>query len=186
MENPRDVKSVVTLLPKIELEDVKELWDELKQTNLRVNHSRKNSGSGRTQVFGLINRRYRGPGPAANNSKYPILYEKLCRFWNILGEKMKAHGFEMNYDGIQLNHNYESLKHVDKNNVGESVIVSFGDYEGGELIVEGTTYDTRLQPVLFNGSKHYHWNNPMLRGDKYSLVFFKNNKVQAMKQQNES
>lgn len=176
-----DANQKVKFLPKIDLHDVFELWDELRRTYLRINHSRKNSGSGRTQVFGWINKRGKGPGPAANNLKYPELYKKLCNFGEILKQKFAQNDFDFQYDGIQLNHNYESLKHIDKNNVGESVLVSFGEYEGGELVVEDVIYDTRLQPILFDGSKYYHWNKPIVNGNKYSLVFFKNNKVQDLK-----
>lgn len=162
------IEPKITYLPKVLEEQIKDLWDELKRTKLRTCYSRKNSGIGKTQAFGWINRRGKGPGPAANNTKYPELYQKL----KIFGESM-----DDDFDGIQLNHNYKSEMHIDKNNVGESVIVSFGDYDGGELVIEGKICDTRLQPILFDGSLYRHWNLPITRGDKYSLVFFKNKQV---------
>lgn len=170
-EPPIFIHPKVTYLPKIEISQVMEVWEELKQTKLRLCYSRKNSGVGRTQAFGMINVRGKGPGPARNNTRYPRLYELLMA----LGKNLGA-----DFDGIQLNHNYQSAMHVDRNNVGESVIVSFGEYEGGELVIEGEVYDTRMQPILFEGSKYRHWNLPITKGDKYSLVFFKNNKVRGL------
>jgi hypothetical protein len=168
----------VTYLSKLTEEQINDLWEELKKTKLRICYSRHNSGIGRTQAFGIINVRGKGPGPAANNLKYPELFRKLMDFAT---QCFPFHEF----DGIQLNHNYQSEMHLDKNNVGESIIVSFGDYEGGELVIEDMVHDTRLQPVLFDGSLYRHWNKPILKGDKYSLVFFKNNKVQHLKKQNQ-
>jgi hypothetical protein len=177
MEKDFDNNAKVTYLPKLNPGTLQDVEDELKKIKLRINYSRANSGVGRTQVFGMINKRGKGVGPAANNDRYPELYKQLMSF----GEK----NIPIQFDGIQLNNNYESTMHVDRNNVGESVIVSFGNYEGGELVIEGKVYDTRYQPILFEGSKYRHWNQKILSGDKYSLVFFKNNKVQALKAKQE-
>lgn len=167
----------VTYLNPLKQTDVDELYNELKNITLRICYSRSNSGIGRTQAFGIINKRGKGPGPARNNTRHPKLYELLMS----LGKNMN-----LDFDGIQLNHNYQSEPHIDKNNLGESVIVSFGDYKGGELVIENVEVNTYLQPVLFDGSKYKHWNNPILPNlnevpCKYSLVFFKNNKVRQEK-----
>jgi hypothetical protein len=51
--------------------------------------------------------------------------------------------------------------------------VSFGEYTGCELVVDGDVYDARNRGVIFDGSKIEHWNVPTLSGTKYSLVYFR-------------
>jgi hypothetical protein len=63
-------------------------------------------------------------------------------------------------------------RHKDANNVGRSLLVSFGAYEGCGLVVEGMPYDTRHTPHIFDGSALEHWNVPTLVGTKYSLVYY--------------
>ncbi len=52
-----------------------------------------------------------------------------------------------------------------------SMIVGLGDYEGGELAVEGVEYDIRYKPLEFNGWKERHWTVPF-RGERFTLVYF--------------
>lgn len=76
---------------------------------------------------------------------------------------------------IQINKNCVCMPHLDSSNVGESILVSFGDYTGGQLNIKDrdtiTSIDTDLQPIRFNGSKYFHWNNTF-EGTKYSIVFY--------------
>jgi hypothetical protein len=51
--------------------------------------------------------------------------------------------------------------------------VSFGDYVGCDLVVDGVTYDTR-KGLVFDGYLKEHYNTPLISGTKYSLVFFNN------------
>lgn len=77
---------------------------------------------------------------------------------------------------IHVNNNVVCPRHLDPSNSGSSVIVSFGDYEGCDLVIEGYgTFNTNLKPILFNGAKLYHYNTPLISGNKYSLVFFNQN-----------
>ena len=73
---------------------------------------------------------------------------------------------------IQVNHNLVCPKHYDSNNVGESILISFGDYQGCNIVVNGVVYDAKYTPVRFNGALLEHWNTDDLIGNKYSLVFF--------------
>lgn len=98
--------------------------------------------------------------------KKPHIYQAVLE----LGQAICPFEFE----AIQLNCNVVCPPHKDPGNVGDSVIVSFGDYSGGELNIDDFgTYDTNCRPLLFNGAKYTHWNNPITDGTKYSLVFFK-------------
>lgn len=114
-------------------------------------------------VKGRISREF---NLSAETKKRPELYNAVVE----LGNKICPFPF----DAIQINHNLECSKHIDKGNVGLSCIVSFGDYTGCDLVVDKNTYNTNCRPLIFDGGKYYHWNTPLLTGCKYSLVYFKN------------
>ncbi|KAJ8600017.1 hypothetical protein CTAYLR_001861 [Chrysophaeum taylorii] len=52
-----------------------------------------------------------------------------------------------------------------------SLVVGLGDYEGGELVIEGTPFDIRYKPLAFDGWRQRHWTLPF-EGERFSLVFF--------------
>jgi len=180
-----------------------QIQTQLEKTPLSYSTSRKNSGPGYTQAFGTVFKRLKGVGPAKNNRTYPELWSLLEQLGHYVSQYIK-------WDGIQVNFNYQSLPHKDKNNKEESWIVSFGDYEGGELCLDissldgdekkydntASTYriennvvlsvdsdsegkvpskyfvmETR-KGLLFNGSNVLHWNKPIIKGNKYSLIFY--------------
>ena len=68
--------------------------------------------------------------------------------------------------------------HLDKVNVGDSILIAYGEYSGGNTFIqEGQKFrsvDARLEPVIFNGSQLNHYVNTVTKGDRYSLVFYKN------------
>jgi len=86
---------------------------------------------------------------------------------------------DFHFTGVQLNYNYKIPPHFDSNNIGESVLVCCGDYTGGSTIVEMEDglkfFDGRKHPVIFDGYKYKHWVDDF-KGDRYSLVFFNDNK----------
>jgi hypothetical protein len=64
-------------------------------------------------------------------------------------------------------------KHRDKGNIGDSILVGFGNYEGGEICLESNEVESiRYRPVIFNGSQITHWNTQITSGSKYSLVYY--------------
>jgi hypothetical protein len=98
---------------------------------------------------------------------------KLSNEINKIGAILKEiYGF--NYNAVHLNNNVTCPPHYDNKNVGNSILISFGDYTGGNIVIEGIMYDAYLTPIMFNGSQLKHWNTNDLQGDKYSLVFFCN------------
>lgn len=134
-------------------------------TTIRVTDSRKNSGYGRSQVFGYGNVRGKGFGEFKNNTDYAELYRALL----IFGSKIVPDYIP--FTAIQVNHNYKTKKHIDGNNIGLSLAVSFGDFTGGELVVGGKEYQTKEYPIIFNGALSEHFNRA-IKGDRYSLVYF--------------
>ena len=71
-------------------------------------------------------------------------------------------------------------EHLDKINVGDSMLVSFGDYTGGTTYVKNKNdrnyeiHDCRLQPICFNGAERLHGVHTISNGERFSLVFYKN------------
>jgi hypothetical protein len=60
---------------------------------------------------------------------------------------------------------------LDKKNVGDSLLVSFGVYTGGEIIINNIEYNAYEKATIFNGSLLEHYNKEFI-GTKYSLVFY--------------
>ena len=71
-------------------------------------------------------------------------------------------------------------EHIDKVNVGDSVLVAFGDYTGGRTHVENKEtkgydiIDCRQKITIFNGSQLKHKVDEIKNGKRYSLVFYNN------------
>jgi hypothetical protein len=143
----------------------KNLLPVLEKTTIKTNANRANSGHGRSQSFGYGNRRYKSYGSLKNNEKYPELYKLLIE----LGRRIVPE--EIPFTTIIVNHNYETKPHIDKYNFGYSLSVSFGDFTGGELVINGEAYQTKYTPLLFNGALNEHYNKP-IKGNRYSLVYF--------------
>lgn len=106
-------------------------------------------------------------------TQFPELQKMFEELRNIYFEDFK-------FTGVQLNRNYRILPHKDTANIGESVLISCGDYKGGRTIVEingvPRYYDSRERPVKFDGSQYRHWVEPF-EGTRYSCVFFNDNKA---------
>jgi hypothetical protein len=142
----------------------------------------KKSGDGivaRGVAFGFGNNR-RGFDYYVKNKANPEVYKALVEF----GETIVPKGWD--FQTIQLNHNAKAKKHTDKNNVGKSVIIGIGDYQGGELRVfspdssKHHDYNIKDKPTMFNGAVLPHetqpFNNPTdyERGKgRYTIVYFR-------------
>jgi len=128
----------------------------------------------RAMTMGFVKKRFLQKVELSSNSlKYPELYEKIIHL-----------GILMNFEftSIHVNHNVISPKHYDDRNVGVSLIISFGDYSGADLYVEGVKQDTYRKPVIFDGSKLLHWNSDDLVGNRYSLVYYSIKIPEAVKE----
>jgi hypothetical protein len=125
----------------------------------------KKFGIHRAMVMGMSKPRCSSEwGLSSNSKKYCELHEELMR----IGNEIVPFDFET----VHMNHNVQCPPHYDSNNVGNSVVLSIGDYEGCNLVIENFgEFDTNCHPVLFNASKLKHWNTPLLKGNKYSFVF---------------
>ena len=142
----------------------------------------KKSGEGilaRGVAFGFGNNR-KGYHYFVKNKDNPEVYKALVEF----GEAIVPKGWD--FQTIQLNHNAKARKHIDKNNVGKSVIIGIGDYNGGELRVfspdssKHHDYNIKDRPTMFNGAILPHETQPFSnptdyeRGKgRYTIVYFR-------------
>lgn len=123
--------------------------------------SKKPAGKGRSVLIGKIPRR----NDVSNfTKKHPEIYKEVKRLADLYSP--------FPVKSFMLNKNYQTQPHYDSRNQKESMIFSFGDYEGGDLIVEGKPVKTKYTTYVMDGSKQLHWNKPIISGTKYSLVFF--------------
>lgn len=142
----------------------------------------KKSGDGivaRGVAFGFGNNR-RGFDYYVKNKNNPEVYKALVDF----GEAIVPKGWD--FQTIQLNHNAKAKKHRDKNNVGKSVIIGIGDYNGGELRVwdkeddKHKDYNIKDRPTMFNGALLSHETQPFSNPTdyeagkgRYTIVYFR-------------
>jgi hypothetical protein len=128
-------------------------------------------GEHRSMTLGLIKGRVTRRYELSYNSKrMPDLYDEVVRVGKLICP------FE--FQAIHVNHNVQCPRHIDGNNAGKSVIISIGEYEGGSLHVENYgEFITKNHPMVFDGGKNYHWNDPITSGDKYSFVYFSSSNV---------
>ena len=150
-----------------------ELFEPLHQMLLKIKVKPKSSTSNRAGfpighrsfTFGITKGRFNGVvGLSYASKKYPEIYNEIVRLGNII--------CPYEFQSIQLNNNVMCPPHKDSNNIGDSVLISFGDYTGCNIVIEGEKYDAKYTPILFNGSELLHWNTYDLVGNKYSLVYF--------------
>jgi hypothetical protein len=154
--------TVLDPVPKPLLHNLQKL---LEKKPLPMNAYRKSSGLGRSQCFGLVKQRdWTYSGSRLNFTRVDILDELYRISRAILPPDFR-------YTSIQLNQNYQTAAHTDKGNRGISLIVGFGDYEGGELLIEDQPVSIQYTPVLFDGSRLTHSTAPYT-GSRFSIVFF--------------
>lgn len=153
-------------------DDIQEIYSLLQDITIPLNSNKtgraRTFGSHRAMTLGMIKGRVsKKYDISLRSKKFPKIYECLMNF----GKTFVP--FEFN--AIHVNHNVICPRHLDPYNTGMSCIVSIGDYEGCNLIIEGYgEYNTNCLPVVFDGSKMYHSNTPLISGNKYSFVFFTN------------
>ena len=124
----------------------------LQSTSFPLSRTRSNVSAparafclGDVHYWGQAGVDFKTRGPSRHNSSNSDLLSLLKLFIS------SAPGVppDFSFTTIQLNKNRQCLPHVDKNNIGDSVIVALGDFEGGELLIEGKTYDIHNKCLLF-------------------------------------
>lgn len=153
--------------PSIPASAFEDLIKELQERPLAENRYRISAGVGRSQAFGIVNRRSLPADYSRQCWLRPKLYKLLLDF--------AAQYVKIPWTSITVNQNYQAAKHRDKGNVGDSFLVAFGSFTGGELeLLEGELegkYNIQHTPLVLDFSKTYHQVLPF-QGERYSLVFY--------------
>ena len=142
------------------------LYDILKNTKFPKNNNRivaSNNGSCLTLTFGITGLGNRS-WDSRQNKKNEKLYEELKKFSQELDSTFK-------YTSITVNKNFKTHPHLDKNNIGLSMIIALGDFEGGRLIINNNYVDIKNNKHYFEGHKHIH-STEDFTGERYSIIYF--------------
>lgn len=152
---------------EIPAEAFDEILKELSRQPLELNKYRKKVGDGRSQAFGVVGRRCLPVDYSRQCWRRAYLYKLLLDF----GTKY----VNIPWNAITVNQNYQAKPHYDRHNVGDSFLVAFGEYTGGELVIhEGPkagTWDIRHRAIQDNFSKCLHEVKPF-SGTRVSLVYY--------------
>jgi len=156
---------ILPILSKSEFEPLFQKLEKITISSINANN-RRGFPKHRAATFGTIRKRFTGVvGLSKYSIKYPEIYNEMLRIGKLICP------FE--FTSIYLNKNVTCPKHRDDKNVGDSLLISFGDYTGGNIVINETIYDANCCPIVFNGGELEHYNTDDLQGTKYSLVFFK-------------
>lgn len=143
------------------------IYQELKRKPLDKNDYRNKSGSGISQCFGLVNKRSMPPDYSRQSWIRPYLHKLLWEFGNQY--------VDISWNSVTVNMNYKAEKHRDRNNLGESFLVAFGDYQKGKLLIhEGDlsgAHDIQYKPIKADFSKILH-SVEEFEGERFSLVYY--------------
>lgn len=133
-----------------------------------MNRYRQGVGDGRSQCFGMVRKRSMAPDLSRQSWLDPRLHYLLMKF----GLVHLPPG--LTFTSIQVNDSYKCAAHFDKHNSGDSFIVAFGSYTGGELVLKEVggdkDYNIRHRPLLFDGSKLEHYTKEWV-GRRWSIVY---------------
>ena len=154
----------MTAIPSEAFEDI---LKELHRQPIATNKYRTKAGSGKSQTFGIVNRRCLPPDYSRQNWIRPYLYHLLLEF----AQKYVT----IPFNSITVNQNYRAGPHRDKNNKGDSFLVAFGSFAGGDLkILEGDlsgNHSVYCKPIITDFSKVLH-EVDHFTGERFSLVFY--------------
>ena len=147
--------------------ELKEIEEYINKHPIKLNKQRKTAGLGRSQSFGVVNKRVIPHDYSRYCWTRPYLYKLLLEF----GNKYINHTF----NAITVNQNYKCEPHRDKGNIGLSTVVAFGDYIGGNLTIFESelkgSYNINCNPITaqFNNILH---GVEEFTGNRYSLVYY--------------
>ena len=125
--------------------------------------------------FTIVNPELFRPTPTQNvplgNELFPELVQSVFELEPLIAETNKARKPSTH---CAVNFNASFTPHVDSGTgLGQSLsmIVGLGEYNGGELLVEGDSYPIRYKPLEFDGWKQRHWTG-VYTGERFSFVWF--------------
>jgi len=104
-------------------------------------------------------------------------YPKNQRVIEYAKALMLQHDPDFKYSSIQFSKGMRTLRHKDKNNIGESYIIALGDFTDGPLRIYDGDTDTYKDINIhnkfykFNGSEVWHETGPF-EGVRFTLTYF--------------
>jgi len=149
------------------------------RTNINIANEGKNEPDRYCFITGLIRdwsrRQYNNYTASLRISKASKI-QKHQLLMQLALMYIKEYDPNFKYTSIQFAKCMKTPKHKDKNNVGDSVIVAFGDYTGGGLIMydeEGNEHihDIYHKPLVFNANENYHRTEDFV-GTRFTITFF--------------
>jgi hypothetical protein len=112
-------------------------------------------------------------GIKMNKEMNSIVYCDDCVYqselWEECQEFMRTNFPDFLWNQIYIHPNYSAKPHKDCHVIGNVLVVAFGDFEGGELVIDDVPYVTKDKVTYFEGSKLEHWNKPITKGMKFSF-----------------
>ena len=110
------------------------------------NHTRRAIANGTSLVFGKVySRRLKKYTQSSSCTNNPRLYELLKQ----LASREVPH---FSYTTIAVNKNVVTRPHVDKYNVGPTLILGLGSFKGGDLVVQDRGFDClKTSGCIFGG-----------------------------------
>ena len=169
---------------KLTVEDkeiLAEIYDELeditipstyRSNSISLGHSSRtgttNQKEARQTCFGKVyfQGKYK---ESRSNKKHPHMMSLFREFIN-------SHYPEFKFTSVYVNKNTVCKEHLDSKNTGESLLVGFGKYTGGQTILyiddKPKSFHIKTNSLIFNGSEIPH-KSESFKGIRYSLVFFK-------------
>jgi len=129
----------------------------------------------RSVTFGWVYQWANGGGKkhARCNTKFPRTYALLKKIIQFEDPTFK-------FTSIQVNQNVMCKPHRDESNVGETVVIGFGDYCGGNILIKENQDLVKSYNVCGNflrfAGKNLHWTEPW-EGNRITVLFYSNKRL---------
>ena len=123
----------------------------------------------RTRVNISTGARTKGPGRPLLVTPVLSNVQKSGRILNIVQGMLPGKGITQ----VTLNRNVVTTPHLDGKNTKASYLLFLGDFEGGALRWAGGSFNKkRTWFGPFDGRAIRHWNEPITKGTKFSIVAY--------------
>lgn len=101
------------------------------------------------------------------------VYDYVCK---MVYEYCKENKIDFKFNALTINKNFICKPHLDKGNIGETLIFGVGDYKDGRLIknispTEAEYIDIHNKPHIFNATEVEHYNEDHTK-TRYSIVCY--------------
>jgi hypothetical protein len=96
--------------------------------------------------------------------------------YNLLKSLIKKELPNFSYTSMTVNKNVVTRPHTDKFNLGPSVLISFGNFKGGSLVIKENNVEKEFlldgNQLLYFWGNNNHYNKPIISGTKYTIIYY--------------